>query len=96
MILGLGYLAAPIIAAILAGRFGENKIQSFGGWLLTAVISTASVIIGAWLSPVFQTKLLDTYGWVPDVTLILAIISCLLNTVFYGFFALLVSKEEYY
>jgi hypothetical protein len=96
LILGLGYLAAPIIAAILAGRFGESKIQSLGGWLLTAVISTASVIIGASLSPDFQTILFNTYGWVPDVILILAIISCLLNIVFYSFFALLISKVEYY
>lgn len=96
LILGLGYLVAPLIAAILAGRLGESKIQSFGGWILTAVISTASVIIGAWLSPYSQNILLITYGWVPDVILILAIISCVINIFFYGFFALLLSKEEYY
>jgi hypothetical protein len=97
LILGLGHLVAPLIAAILAGRFGESKIQSFGGWLLTAVVSTASVIIAAWLSPFTANTLTTTYVWAStDVILILAIISCLVNIVFYGFFALLLSKEEYY
>jgi hypothetical protein len=97
LILGLGHLAAPLVAAILTGRFGESKIQSFGGWLLTAVISTVSVIIAAWLSPYTENTIITTYGWISgDVILILAIISCLINIVFYGFFALVLSKEEYY
>jgi hypothetical protein len=97
LILGLGHLVAPLIAAILAGRFGESKSKSFGGWLLTAVISTASVIIAAWLSPFTANILITTYVWLSiDVILVLAIISCLVNIVFYGFFALLLSKEEYY
>ena len=97
LILGLGHLAAPIIAAILAGRFSESKIQAFGGWLLTAVISTTLVIIGAWLSPFSQFTLLSIYLWThADVILVLAIISCMINIVFYGFFALLLSKVEYY
>ncbi len=97
LILGLGHLVAPLIAAILAGRFGESKIQSFGGWLLAAVISTASVIIAAWLSPFTANTLTTTYQWAStDVILVLAIISCMINIIFYGFFALLLSKEEYY
>lgn len=97
LIFGLGHLIAPLIAAILAGRFGESKIQSFGGWLLVAVISTTSVIIAAWLSPYTANILTLTYVWAStDVILVLAIISCLINIVFYGFFALLLSKEEYY
>ncbi|MDX1797567.1 MAG: hypothetical protein R3255_02855 [Candidatus Lokiarchaeia archaeon] len=96
LILGLGHLVAPLIAAILAGRFGESKSQSFGGWLLAAVISTASVIIAAWLNPATANKLNTIYVWPLNDVLVLAIISCLVNIVFYGFFALLLSKEEYY
>ncbi len=97
LIFGLGHLIAPLIAAILAGRFGESKIQSFGGWLLTAVVSTASVIVAVWLSPYTAGTLIAIYLWAStDVILVLAIISCLINIVFYGFFALLLSKEEYY
>jgi hypothetical protein len=96
LIFGLGYLAALIIAAILAGRFGGSKGSSFGGWCLTASISTASIIVGAWLDPFFQNILFLTYGWTSDVILVLAIINCLINIVFYGFFALLLSRIEYY
>ncbi len=97
LILGLGYLTALIIAAILAGRFGESKIQCFGGWLLTAAISTVSVIIAAFLSNFTQSTLLTMYGWTTfNELLIFVIISCIINVVFYGFFALLFSKIEYY
>lgn len=96
LIFGLGYLAALLIAAILAGRFGDSKSSSFGSWLLTASISTALIIIGAWLSPFLQNILLLTYGWTLDMILVLAIICCLINVIFYGFFALLLSKVEYY
>lgn len=93
----LGYLIAPIIAAILAGRFGESKIQCFGGWALTAIISTVSVIIAALLSPLTETELLNLYFLLDfDHLLIFAITSCVINIFFYGFFALLVSKIEYY
>lgn len=97
LILGLGYLIALIIAGILAGRFGESKGQCFGGWLLTAVISIVPVFIGVFLSDTFQNTLFDTYVWASlDVILINSIISCVINVIFYGFFALLVSKIEYY
>jgi len=96
-LLWLGYLIALIIAAILAGKFGESKIQCFGGWLLTSVISTVSVIIAATLSDFTQgtvlTMILKTSF---DELLIFVIISCVINIFFYGFFALLVSKIEYY
>jgi len=99
----LGFLIAPIIAAILAGRFGESKIQCFGGWVLTAVISTVSVIIAALLSDITQGTLLNLptlAGFLAladfDELLIFAIVSCVINVFFYGFFALLVSKIEYY
>jgi hypothetical protein len=100
LILGLGYLVSPIIAAILAGRFGENKGQSFSGWLLTAVISIALIIIGSYLSPALQDILGTTYEWgtpTPfNIVLVYSLISCMINIVFYGFFALLLSKTEYY
>ncbi|MFX1417835.1 MAG: hypothetical protein ACFE9N_02820 [Promethearchaeota archaeon] len=97
LILGLGYLVTLIIAAILAGRFGGNKGQCFGGWFLTVIISTAVVIIGAFLDPTFQSTLLTIYGWPSfNAILIYVIISCIINIVFYGFFALLLSKTEYY
>jgi len=102
-LLWLGFLIAPIIAAILAGRFGESKGQCFGGWALTAIISTVSVIIAAFLSTATRNLLfnLPTAANLPAMTvfdelLIFAIAGFVINIIFYGFFALLVSKIEYY
>ncbi len=96
-IIWLGYLITLIIAAILAGKFGESKIQCFGAWALTAVISTVSVIIASVISPFTQNELLTKYLLSSfNELLIFAIISCLINILFYGFFALLLSKIEYY
>ena len=97
LIMGLGFITAPLIAAILAGKFAESKFQGFAGWLLAAIISTATVVIGVFLSPAFETELTTTYGWVGfEVILISLIISCVINIIFFGFFALLVAKTEYY
>lgn len=102
-LLWLGFLIAPIIAAILAGKFGESKGQCFGGWALTAIISTVAVIIAAFLNTATQNLLLNlpTAAGMPAMTvfdqlLIFAIVGCVINIIFYGFFALLVSKIEYY
>jgi hypothetical protein len=97
LVLGLGYLIAPIIAAILAGRLGENKGQSFGGWLLTVVISTVLVVIGALLNSTLQVVISATYilGSFNEI-LVFSLINCVINLVFYGFFVLLLSKTEIY
>ncbi len=98
LLMGIGFLIAPLIAAILAGKFAESKLQGFAGWLLTVVISTGAIIIGAILSPTFQTILTTLYPTWSSFNLILIylVVSCIVNIVFYGFFALLVSKSEYY
>jgi len=99
LLLGLGYLIAPLVAAILAGHFGESKLQCFSGWLLTAIISSVVVIIGAFpnLSQTFSDTLETTYGWVSFQEIVANItLSCLINIVFYSFFALMIFKTEYY
>lgn len=96
-ILGLGFLIAPLIAAILAGRFGESKGQCFGGWTLTSVISVIMVIIGVLFNQTLENKISGFYLWTSfDRIFIFSIISCIINIFFYGFFALLISKIEYY
>lgn len=98
LILSLGYLVAPIIAAILAGKFAESKFQDFAGWLLTVIVSTVAVVIGVFLSPTLELEFGKLfYNWTGfELILIYLIISCVVNIVFYSFFALLVSKTEYY
>ncbi|MHA2392858.1 MAG: hypothetical protein ACXAEX_13000 [Promethearchaeota archaeon] len=99
LIMGLGFLVAPLVSAILAGRLAESKFQGFLGWLITVIVSTIAVIIGTipGFSGTFVTTLNTLYGWSGfEVTMILLIISAVVNIVFYGFFALLLSKTEYY
>lgn len=45
LILFIGFIIAPLVAAILSGRFGENKIEAFGGWFAAVMISALVVII---------------------------------------------------
>ena len=45
IILFIGFIVAPIIAAFLAGRFGENKIQVFFAWFTTVMICAAVLAI---------------------------------------------------
>ena len=99
LVMGLGFLVAPLIGAILAGYLAESKFQGFVGWLLTVLVSTAAMIIGVipTLSATFVSTLNSLYGWSGfEVMLISLVISCIINIIFYGFFALLVSKTEYY
>ena len=42
----VGYIVAPVIAAFLSGRFGENKKQAFFGWFTTAMICALIALIG--------------------------------------------------
>ena len=45
LILFIGYIIAPLAAAILSGRFGENKIEAFGGWFAAVMISALVITI---------------------------------------------------
>ncbi|MHA2120348.1 MAG: hypothetical protein ACW990_03985 [Promethearchaeota archaeon] len=92
LFVGLGFLIAPLIAAILAGKFAESKFQGFGGWLLTVIVSTIAVIIGIipGFSDTFVLTLNTLYGWTGfELTLIYIVISAIINILFFGFFALL-------
>lgn len=97
LISGIGYLIAPLIAAILSGRFGESKVEAFGGWLLTAAISAGMIILALFLSGTVETILSLLYLTSSQITiLIYVLISFFINFVGFGFFALLVCKTEYY
>lgn len=94
---GLGYLIAPLLAAILSGVFGESKGEAFGGWLLTAAISAGMIILALFLSPTVEGILSLRYLTSSQITIIIyVLISFFINFVGFGFFALLVCKTEYY
>jgi hypothetical protein len=99
---GIGFIVAPLIAAILAGKFAESKTQGFAGWLLTVIVSAATTIAIVFIEDIlgftaFHNTLLSLYGWFGfEMILIFVLISAVINIIFYGFFALLTSKTEYY
>ncbi len=91
----IGFIVSPFVASIIAGRMGENKGGSFGGWMITSMISAASLGILAFIS---STTLLY-YGIPvadPSLVLISFLMSGAVNGVFYGCFSLLFTKEEMY
>jgi hypothetical protein len=46
LIVLIGYIVSPVVAAILSGKFGDNKAQSFLGWFTTTMICSIILIIG--------------------------------------------------
>ncbi len=95
LIQSIGFVVSPFVAALIAGRTGDKKGGSFGGWMLTAIISAVALGILAFIS----TATLSYYGIIvvdPIVVLITFLISGAVNGVFYGCFSLLFTKEEMY
>ena len=89
----VGYIVSPFVAAIVAGRVGEKKGASFGGFLLTTVLSAGGVIALLYLSPATLTAYLLPADM---TTIILASIGGITNGIFYGAFAVLFTKQEMY
>ena len=91
----IGFIVSPFVASLIAGRTGENKGGSFGGWMITAIISAVALGILAFIS----LTTLTNYGITetdPIVVLISFLMSGAVNGVFYGCFSLLFTKEEMY
>ncbi|GAH40865.1 unnamed protein product, partial [marine sediment metagenome] len=95
LIQSIGFIISPFVAAIIAGRTGDNKGGSFGGWMITAMISAVALGILAFISPAtllyYGIPVVD-----PIVVLISFLMSGIVNGVFYGAFSLLFTKEEMY
>ena len=91
----IGLIVTPFLAALVAGRTGNNKGASFGGWMITCLISSSALGVLAFINP----STLLYYGIMvldPVMLLITLSISAAINGVFYGCFALLFTKTEMY
>ncbi len=92
IVLMIGYVVAPLVAAIMAGRFAENKIEALLGWFLVTMIS--AVIVLSW-----RVYVLSDMGQPADVIVDYAIFTAVLGAIigiFYGCFALLFTSSEYF
>ena len=88
----IGFIVTPFVASIVAGRTGGSKGASFGGWMITCLISSSALGVLGFISPI-------TLGIIAAeavVFLIMVSISAAINGVFYGCFALLFTKTEMY
>ncbi len=95
IVLAIGSVVSPFVASIIAGKMGENKVGSFGGWFAASMI--CSIILG--IFAFIESSVLTYYGIPvvdPTSTFIISIMSGAVSGVFYGAFALLFTKTEYY
>ncbi|MGB5912699.1 MAG: hypothetical protein WBH31_16015 [Promethearchaeia archaeon] len=101
LILAIGSVVSPFVASIIAGKMGENKAGSFGGWFLTGILCSIILGIFAFIEPLALTYYGSIYMYGipvidPTSTFIISILSGAVSGVFYGAFALLFTKTEYY
>ena len=90
----IGYIVVPLISAIIAGKTGEDKVGSLGGWFLTAIVSSLAIGLLVFLN---DPLLLAYYGLAPTIDVfVLSLLSGVINGIFYGTFALLFASIEPY
>ncbi len=92
IVLLIGYVAAPLVAAILAGRFAENKIEALLGWFLATMVSV--VIVLSWRVYVLSDAG-DPAGVIIDFAIFTTGLGVIIG-IFYGCFALLFTSTEYF
>ena len=88
----IGFIVTPFVASIVAGRTGGSKGASFGGWMITCLISSSALGVLGFISPStlgFPAAYAVTY-------LIMVSLTALITGIFYGCFALLFTKTEMY
>lgn len=98
LIQAIGFFVAPFLAAIIAGRTGETKGGSFGGWALTAMLSAVGIGILVFINPstLLNLGITVTPPTAIQIFVVDILIAGAVNMVFYGCFALLFTKTEYY
>ncbi len=85
----IGSIVAPLIAALIAGKTGETKAGSLGGWFLTAIVSSLAIGLLVFINP----AILAYYGLPPTIdTFVTSLLGGVVNGIFYGAFALLFTR----
>ncbi|MFX0042541.1 MAG: hypothetical protein ACFE8L_06485 [Candidatus Hodarchaeota archaeon] len=92
IVLMIGYVVAPLIAAIMAGVFAENKIEALLGWFLAVMVGAVFVL--SW-----RVYVLSDMGqpgdYIVDYIIYTAVLGGIIG-IFYGCFALLFTSSEYF
>jgi len=91
----IGFIVSAFLGGLIAGRTGEKKGGSFGGWFLTSMLSAAALVLLLFLSPGTLATLIGPIID-PIPILVLFLVNGVIMGIFYGCFALLFTKTEYY
>jgi hypothetical protein len=89
VIMFIGYIVAPLLAAFLSGRFGENKLEAFMGWFATVMICALIVMIMV----IVEAAMLGAPVLFIFVMALMPIAIGLVYGLAYGSIALLTSRE---
>jgi hypothetical protein len=89
----IGYIVSPFIASLIAGKTGESKGGSLGGWFLTAIVSSLAIGLLVFIYPAILSYYLLPVG---IETFVLSLLGGVVNGIFYGTFALLFTRIEPY
>jgi len=82
----IGAIVPPLLAAVIAGRTGEGKINAFAAWFLIAIVCVVIVLVLGLIATTLTA----------DVTTILTLVlSGVINGFFYGAFAALTASEGF-
>jgi len=87
LILLVGYIITPILAAVLAGKMAGGKGAAFGSWFLVAIISAVMILV---------LLVIGRSATFSLTSIVSAILPGFINGIFYGCFALLTCGSEYY
>ncbi|MHA1688192.1 MAG: hypothetical protein ACTSYC_04615 [Promethearchaeota archaeon] len=102
----IGYFLIPLISALITGRLAGSKGASFGAWFLISIISTGIILVFLILGMIdpdttvifvrLQVLLFGELTATRIQLLISLIIIGVINSIFYGCFSVLMSKEEFF
>ena len=96
-ILFIGYFITQIVSSFTAGRLSESRGAAFGAWMLTAftcgMLLLLFTILGDSGSVGLLTGSVMFFGGTLNFLVLLILLACLINGIFYGCIALLSLKS---
>ena len=96
-ILFVGYLITQIVSSFIAGRLSESRGSAFGAWMLTAftcgMLLLLFTISGEYASVGLLASSAIFFGGTLNFLILIILLACLINGIFYGCIALLALKS---
>ena len=87
----IGFIIAPLIAAVITGRLSEKQVHAFAGFFLSTIISMLVCIILIYQGFAYQIMLAGKFNQAEAI--INVILGSLVNGLIYGMIAYLTTKK---